>query len=189
MIWRRLPPAHWRSPVAWRAGSDSRLTAVSPYLYDYFLMLLASRRIFAVVTAVAVLVMSIDCACAGGMTSMRQAGQAAGEQNAEVMPCCAHHGGAAHHCNHPSAGAHKHQPNPCNGACEHCGQTVMNDTVVAPSHGASFFLCAVGPILAIEPATFCASDFDLHRPSLTSADLPPPVTAPTLLSLHCALTI
>jgi len=147
-----------------------------------------ARRISAVIAALAVFVMSIDCACAGGMSSIKQEGSANAGNAARAMPCCAHHEGAARHCKRQSRDAPEHQPKPCSGACEHCGQTVVNDTVAAPSHGASFLLHAFVPILAIEPAGPRASALHVQCSAPASADLPPPITSPTLLSLHCALT-
>ena len=129
--------------------------------------------------------MSIDCACATGLSSRQRVES---ENSALAMPpCCAHHHGMGHHCKYQD-GARKGHPKPCDGTCVHCGQTVMNDTVATASHGASFFPHAFVPILAIKPAGLCASELHLDRSAPTSADLPPPVTAPTLLSLHCALT-
>lgn len=151
-------------------------------------MSLAVQRILAAVTAIAVLTMSIDCACAGGMSLMKQAGDPVAEANTEAMPCCAYHGDVADHCQDQHRDAHKHQPNPCSGTCDHCGQTVMNDAVPMPSHGSSLLRHAFLPILAINHAGHHASDAHPDHPSVFGADLPPPVTSPTLLSLHCALT-
>ena len=105
-----------------QAGRESGLTAARSSSYDCTFISLAVQRIFASFTAVAVLVMSIDCACASGMSSMKQVGGATAERDAGAMPCCAHREGAAHHCKHQNGDGHKHQPNPCDGACEHCAR-------------------------------------------------------------------
>ena len=146
----------------------------------------ALHRILATLTAAAVLLMSIDCACMGGMSSMRDADAAVA--NTDMMPCCAHHGGGTHPCRHTNHGSHKPKSNPCNGACEHCSQSVIDDAVATPSHGTSFLPSAFAPVLTIDLIA-CWNDIDLsvRASALIPADLPPPLTSPTLLSQHCAL--
>ena len=147
-------------------------------------MSLVFQRILAAVTAMAVLVMSVDCACAGPMSWMtRECGANAGDVGA-AMPCCSHHKGAAHHCKQQRGETPRHDPKPCNGACEHCGQTVINDTVAPASVGVSHLPHGFVPVVATPPAALCAADFLRQRSVPILADLPP---LPTLLSLHCAL--
>ena len=150
-------------------------------------MSLTVQRILVFFTAVAVLVMNVECACAGGMSAMGPASRIDSGADAKPMPCCAHHHGAAHHCSHEHDATPQHQPNPCNGSCEHCGQTVIDDTVAAPTHSLSL-LTFVSPIAANVAVMVCG--IVLSPPSLAPipADLPPPLTSTTLLSLHCALT-
>jgi hypothetical protein len=64
----------------------------------------------------------------------------------------------------------------------------MNDTVATPSPGAAFSSPTFVPLLAIEPVWFGASVLEFDRSVPKQVDLPPPLTSPTLLSLHCALT-
>jgi hypothetical protein len=107
--------------------------------------------------------------------------------DAQPMPCCAHHHGADHHCSHEHGKSPKSQPNPCKGQCEHCGQTVMNDTVAATPHTLAL-LSWISPIAADGSSALCGLDLSPRSTALIPADLPPPLTSPTLLNLHCALT-
>ena len=147
------------------------------------------QRILAVLTAAAVLLMSIDCACAGGMSSTWPSDGTPVAAGAGQMACCAHHAGMAHHCSHEHDGAKRHQPNPCKGQCEHCGQTVMNDSVAPPSLGLSLLSHAFSIVLSIDVSPQLGTVDSTFRSSAPiAADLPPPLTSPTLLSQHCALT-
>ena len=148
-------------------------------------MSLFPHRLINLLTAVAVLVMGMDCACAG---QMRSTGREVESASGEVMPCCAHHHDVKTHCPHQHRGPEKHKSSPCGSACEHCGQTVMNDTVAPPSHASSLVSHPFSPFQAAG-LTLGNWGLDLSPRGLIRdfADLPPPLTSPTLLSLHCAL--
>ena len=148
------------------------------------------HRILATLTAAAVLLMSIDCACMGGMSSRGDALAEAALVNHNSMPCCAHHRGATHHCSHQHDALPRPLSNPCNGACEHCSQSVINDAVATPSHGSSFIPSPLAPVPTIDLVTSWSNiDLSLRLSALIPTDLPPPLTSPTLLSQHCALTL
>ena len=149
-------------------------------------MLVGFQRILALFTAAAVLLMSIDCACAGGMSAMTPTSKIDRGADAQPMPCCAHHG-ADHHCSHDHDAVPPHHPDPCKGSCEHCGQTVMNDTVGPPSHSLAL-VSFVSPAVADLDSSIRGIDLSARSSAPIPEDLPPPVTSPTLLSLHCALT-
>jgi len=146
-------------------------------------MLIGVHRVVAVFTAAAVFFTSIDCACATGLSSRQQV--ESGNSALAMPPCCAHHHGMAHHCKYQD-GAQKRRPKPCDGTCDHCGQSVINDSVVARDLSSlSHYVFSVWdsasiPVAITPPAAFLRTPVFLD-------DLPPPAPAPTLLSLHCAL--
>ena len=149
------------------------------------------NRILALLTAAAVLLMSIDCPCSGGIGLTKVAVGAGGDAQAGQMPCCARHDCHAtdHHCSYVRDCAQKHRPKPCDGACEHCGQTVINDSVSMPSHCLSSHGYALPVTLSIDSmADRDRIDLSWRSSAPIPADLPPPLNSPTLLSQHCALT-
>jgi hypothetical protein len=131
------------------------------------------QRIIAVFTAVAVLAVSFNCACAG-MTSAHET---------STMCCCAHHH-PGEHCKHQSS-----KSSPCSGACEHCSQSAMNDTIASPS-----FHAAHAAWNTIHSLPSPLASLDIVQPAtiafvLDPTELSPPSTSSTLLSLHCALIV
>ena len=148
-------------------------------------MAIGLQRILALTAAAAVLLMSIDCACARSQgADANEPSLAAG---ASAMPCCALGGGRMHRCRHSHDGASHPIHQPCGGTCEHCGQMVLNDWVAPPAHP-----LAPAPHLAPTLVAECTSaprDIETLPGSarLFAADLPPTVTSPTLFSLRCAL--
>src|SRR5205807_1082111 len=87
-------------------------------------MPLPARRISAILAAVAVFVMSLDCACGGAMEPANPGRAPAMAQ----MPCCA---GEHERHHHDCAHQHGDHSQPCDKTCEHCQQAVMNDSVSA----------------------------------------------------------
>jgi len=169
-------------------GRDSRPLEFSPfplpldcnqsYTYHVFVMKFG-HRILAFVTTFAVVLNTVNCACAGGMMP-------ANRPHARSMPCCTHHHGAMRHCSHGNEHSDKNQPGPCDGACSHCAQTVINDTLTPPSHDLSVVPHAFAPLLSVD---LTVARCDRSRDSLVaaSADLPPPAPRTTLFGLKCAL--
>ena len=145
-----------------------------------------TRRILASLLALAVVLTGIDCPCVKAIPPAMQSAATNPPIEDDAMPCCMHHDvggscGGARHAALPLRG----QP-PCGGACERCGKAVINDTVIAAAHGASFVPHPFFAPLASEPRLRPADEPHPHRLSVR-ADLPPPLTSPSLLSLHCAL--
>lgn len=149
--------------------------------YHLLEMGIGGSRIIAAFTATAVLFMGINCACTVGMRISRTS-------DAIAMPCCMQHQGALHHCCQQDGVCRHRLPNPCGGTCQHCGQVVMNDAVAAPSHRISPGSCPSRPLPTTNLPILSSWDGHLPSSAWTRADLPPPLTSPTLLSLYCALT-
>jgi len=148
-----------------------------------------TQRMFATLTVLAVFMASIDCACAGAITARSGVSPSF---DSEPGHCCAHQEGLGHHHDtdgdegHQNSGRHKSEP--CNASCEHCGQTVINDNLVAKdlsplaTHVSFLVIFAPLPESANHAGEFQRTPEFLNK-------LHRLLTSPTLLSLHCALTI
>jgi hypothetical protein len=131
------------------------------------------RRIIASIVGFAVLAIGANCQCLAAL--------APASSQPSAMPCCAHGHSAA--CRHSSPARQA----PCDAACQHCGQLVLNDQIqsadltpaLAQFVGSISTLQPISPILADVPRWFAGSQNDLSPPDCPS----------TLLSLHCALMI
>ena len=96
-----------------------------------------------------------------------------------------------YHCGDGDADHHDGAPEPApchhqgDGSCQHCEATMIAQSapdlhVLASS---AFFLAWVPPVIEVTQA----KQFD---PTLAVLDgIPPPIERPSLLSLHCALTL
>ena len=125
------------------------------------------RRIIAFFAAVAVLGMSANCACGGAFD---EASCHAGEYG---------HHHREHDCDGPE------HPKPCHNTCEHCQQSIMNDTVGGYCPAVVSAESTLPSFHAIQ-INDCESGDDCLTRFLY--DLPPLIPLPTLLNLHCALT-
>src|SRR5258708_4430986 len=86
------------------------------------------RMLFAIVTAFAFFLMSVDCACGRALLSR---GGTSPIADSEAEHCCAHQNDAPEHHDggdedHGRPVPHHGHSNPCDGSCDHCGQTVIN---------------------------------------------------------------
>lgn len=144
-----------------------------------------SRRIFAGLLALAVVLTGIDCPCVKAVPRAIQPAATTPAAEDDGMACCMHHDPCSSCGGQRRAALPPRGQPPCGGACERCGKAVINDTVTAAAHGASFMPHPFFAPLATEPL-WPANEPHRH-PLAIRGDLPPPPTSPTLLSLHCAL--
>ena len=146
------------------------------------------QRTLICLTALSVLLMmSVECSCAGTMLSFQGNG-GAGNIGAKT---CSH---ATHHCHgHKDCGlisaADAHHPQsptvPCNRSCGHCQQSLVNE-------GTTGVDLRLDGLSAGLPAFLFAYKVDsftsalLHISSIVLSGLSPPHGPPTLLNLRCA---
>ena len=150
-------------------------------------MLGFAPRIFAAFTALAVLLASVNCVCAKALSGFTGA-SVIGECGAHS---CSDGQGEAdedHHCSdaeHNQKDSRSNHSNPCDRSCNHCGQTVIDDNVVAkdlsPLASATPFAAA---LTTLQPSFATV----LNARSVTG-DVQPTTLSPTLLNLHCALVL
>jgi hypothetical protein len=144
------------------------------------------RQLVGSVTAVMVLLCSVHCACGSSVHRPCDANDAA--PTGTLTPHC--HG---HHDDEDElhGDAHRSESQPCHhdghdGSCRNCQPALSAEsgnktlTDLTP-HG-----CLFGALVLIP--TVQPLDSLLLIRSAIYGDLPPPTPAPTLLSLHCALT-
>ena len=138
-------------------------------------MPLVVQRIVASLAALAVFLISVNCACGGAL-------EVVGRRQSTLMPmpCCAGGHGHHHRCSHKD----RDHSRPCDKTCEHCQQALMNDTVGGYRPTAVSLPLWV-PILDPLRMDIVASG---NGCPLIFCDLPPPGARQTLVSLHCALT-
>lgn len=136
-------------------------------------------RILAALSAVLVFVTSINCFCQASTANIGNNPSADQERS-----CCF---GEDHDCNH---GDSDHCPDHKNSApdhsCPHCGGTVVSE--ISPVQNATSFLHYSLLVPTLDPIqvnrlTAVQSRLD------DAGDSPPACMPPTLLGLHCALTL
>jgi hypothetical protein len=139
------------------------------------------QRFFAGFTALSVLIMSINCTCAGTMQFSD------GKQcPSHIHSCCCQRSGQEHH-EKKGGGRHSDKESyPCDGGCEHCRKAVINDNTASRDLSSLSVLTWASAFFAAVPFDISLTR-DLFRSSPFLRDLPPPVVSPTLLSLGCAL--
>lgn len=141
------------------------------------------QRIMASLAALGMLLMGIECSCAGTMP-----GSMPKRQNvaADVMPCCAHHGGLMHRCGMHHQ--HKHSV-PVPGDCTHCGQSLLTDSSTTPQS----VLAACATLVPFTAFALGSTAWGVGGGNEFAfcpngdRSIPPLIGHPTLLSLHCAL--
>jgi hypothetical protein len=150
----------------------------------------AFQRFISTLTAVIVLMASLNCVCYAGTASAAhdRSGSIASRahQAHKAMPCC------QGEMNDPSC---PQEPMPChddgsNGhhpACNHCQSSLVADFASHRTLDHSFDLTLFAPVATPSAIDLLSPAFvdPIHFPG----DLPPPVDRPTLLSLGCALNI
>ena len=130
----------------------------------------AAQRIISTLVATVVFVASINCVCHAAPVAQAQSTHRA------VKSCCADKGNGQQD---NSDGSRQNAP------CIHCQRSLMNDSVSAKQ------LSQQLDFSHYVPASACPTSALMRDWMSTAAswgDLPPPVSASTLLSLHCALT-
>jgi hypothetical protein len=166
-------------------------------------MRLLPRQMISSLTAAFVLLCNIYCACGGSVASSCHspaesktvAGQARDAAQGPRSQC--------HHRDHADAGSQsqreEHTPpqshppqrdgkhHQGDHTCPHCTPAMMAQ---AADSKRTAELTQVSSLIAISPAWACwfCDRVPAWKPAI-AGDLPPPAGSPTLLSLHCALTL
>ncbi len=143
-------------------------------------MLPQSQKITAAFTSAIVLVTSLYCACYG--TNTARASTARNVPAQVSGHCHSHHAEKSPQKSDSPSPEKDHEP-----TCQHCDQVTAApepgtqlDTQQAHHHWAAIFVPLLGSANLLDTPV---------QPHCTQGDLPPPLPASTLLSLHCALVI
>ena len=141
------------------------------------------RQFVSCLTAAVVLVTSVNCLCQGALlphddADCHEAKEAAGKNS---------------RCDHDEKGHHEQESTPCKHddptrhTCNHCQASLVSEPSSAKAVFHLFDLSLYGHAFDINALNLITLDLSHSHHFLS--DLPPPVGPPTLLSLHCALTI
>src|SRR5688572_3165512 len=146
----------------------------------------ASRKFFAVATALVVLAANLTCVCRTAAANHRQAGRPdATGRGPGGHACCKHKGGGA-----PApARDDNSDPHGHDGACPHCGGSAVTSRATV---GAADVAGAVPDGLALPTPAALHSPIRVDRDPVNFAlETGPPglAAAGTLLGLHCALNL
>jgi hypothetical protein len=151
---------------------------------------LAPRQFVASITAAAVLLCSIVCACGSSLPDPHEpvvsATSPAAVGRHEVTPHC--HGHRAEDADHHDGG-HGQKPEPCkkgtDHSCSHCGSAV---TAVSENGKSITDLSPLDhPVATLLPVLFAVPAVVTSPTRLPALGDPSPPPGHTLLSLHCAL--
>jgi hypothetical protein len=138
-----------------------------------------SYPILVTLTVVLVFVTSINCFCQASISKVGNNPRAEQERS-----CCR---GDDHDCDHgDSDHCPDHKNNSPDHSCPHCRGTVVSE--VSPVQNATSFLHHLPLVAILDPIQ--ANLLTAVQLRLDEAgDSPPPCMPPTLLGLHCALTL